>query len=46
MSADAAGAMVLAAVVGSVFFGVAGLWGGAGVVLVLWGLTRREVRNG
>jgi len=38
MSADWAGAAILAAVVASVFAGVAGLWAGAGAVVLAWGL--------
>lgn len=46
MPADWAGAAILAAVVASVFAGVAGLWAGAGVVLLAWGLLPHHHHNG
>ncbi|MBK8006786.1 MAG: hypothetical protein IPK12_23640 [Gemmatimonadetes bacterium] len=46
MSADWAGAAILAAVVASVFAGVAGLWAGAGAVVLAWGLLPHHYRKG
>ena len=46
MPADWAGAAILAAVVASVVAGAAGLWAGAGAVILAWGLLPHHHKGG